>query len=354
MTSRLKLYQTVLVMKLTALERKELVKLEKTIPHKGVAIRIRIVLALDLGYSMKEVSEILLLDENTVSRWKKLYEKSKLLSDWLGSKQNGYQGKLTHDQEEIIANFVNNGVITDCQEIVNYIKDTFDISYSVDGVTKILHRLNFVYKKTVIVPGKLDPTKQKQFLKEYKDLKKNLKITEKILFLDGVHPTHNTQKLRCWIKRGVDKQIKTNTGRDRLNIQGALDVNDNLDLTSGSFKTLNAITTLEFFDQIQAKYNNLTKIYCVVDNARYYKNKDVTTYLDNKSCKIRLIFLPAYSPNLNLIERLWKYLRQKIIGTKYREKFKEFKEDINYFLNHTSEYPDLKSFIGTKPHLITT
>lgn len=352
MTSGLKLHQTVLVMKLTAQERKELVKLEKRIPHKGVAIRIRIILALDLGYSLKEVSEILLLDENTVSKWKKLYEKSRFLSDWLGSKQNGYQGKLTKEQEEMVSRFVSDGVIADCQEIVNYIKDTFDISYSTDGVTKLLHRLNFVYKKTVIIPGKLDPVKQKEFLKEYKALKKNLKDTEKILFLDGVHPTHNTQKLRCWVKRGIDKQIKTNTGRDRLNIQGALELTG-LNLVSGSFKTLNAQSTIQFFDQIQIEYKNLTRVYCVVDNARYYKNKDVTEYLNNKSCKIRLIFLPSYSPNLNLIERLWKYLRQKIIGAKYREKFKEFEEDITYFLNHTSEYPDLKSFIGTKPHLIT-
>ena len=111
-------------MKLTALERKELLKLEKQIPHKGVAIRIRIILALDLGYSTKEVAEILLLDEDTITKWKKLYEQSRYLSDWLGTKNNGYQGKLTKEQERMVAEFVEKEIITDCQQVVAYIQKT--------------------------------------------------------------------------------------------------------------------------------------------------------------------------------------------------------------------------------------
>jgi transposase len=341
---------------LTSDQRAELIKLEKLMPFKGVANRIRIILALDLGYSIKEVSEILLLDEDTITKWKKKFLDSRLLSDWLGDDYSGYQGKLNKSQELKITKFVTVEVVTDCQRIVDYIKDTFGIDYTINGVTKLLHRLGFVYKQTVIIPAKLDPIKQEQFLQGYLGLKENLNSDERILFLDGVHPTHNTQTTRCWVKKGENKLIKTNTGRDRLNIQGALDIcSENLDLTSGLFETLNAQTTIEFFDQIQAKYAhlNLKNIFCVVDNARYYKNINVKEYLNKKSCRIRLIFLPSYSPNLNFIERLWKYLHQRIIGTKFREKFKQFKADIEYFLNHLEEYPDLKQFIGTRLRVIT-
>ena len=124
-------------------------------------------------------------------------------------------------------------------------------------------------------------------------------------------------------------------------------------LASGFFVTLDAQTTIQFFDQIQIKYAHLKRIFCIVDNATYYKNIEVKRYLKKRGCKIKLIFLPTYSPNLNLIERLWKYLHQKIIGTKFREKFKEFEKDILYFLNHLNEYEkDLRPFIGTKFHLI--
>ncbi len=247
---------------------------------------------------------------------------------------------------------MNDEAITDCQRVVSYIKENFGVSYTIDGVTKLLHRLDFVYKYTVIIPANLDIIKQKQFLKEYRQLKKDLKETEKILFLDGVHPTHNTRSLKCWVKKGVNKQIKANTGRDRLNIHGALNVED-LDLISRLSSTLNAQTTIEFFDQIQAKYAHLTQIFCIADNARYYKNKDVKAYLNNPACKLKLIFLPPYSPNLNYIERMWKFLKKYIIGVKYRQKFKEFEEDISYFLNNIEEYKnELKPFIGTKLHLI--
>jgi transposase len=339
---------------LTPDERTELIRLEKQIPFKGVAIRIRIILALDLGYSIKEVSEILLLDEDTITKWKQKYLQSKYLSDWLGTEYLGYQGRLTTDQETKVEEYVSLKVVTDSSEILTYIKDTFGIKYTIDGVTKLLHRLDFVYKQTVVVPANVDPVKQAQFIKDYTLLKEQLRSDELILFLDGVHPTHNTQKTRCWIKRGINKEVKTNTGRDRLNIQGALDV-ANLDLTSGIFKALNAQTTIQFFDQIQTKYHNLTSIFCIVDNARYYKNKDVTSYLNQPGCRIKLTFLPPYSPNLNFIERLWKYLHQKIIGTKFRQKFKQFQEDILYFLTHIQEYQsDLKPFIGTKFRLLTT
>lgn len=337
---------------LTEDERKELISLERQIPFKGVAIRIRIILALDLGYSEKEVSEILLLDEDTITKWKKKFLESRYLSDWLGNGYVGYQGKLSRQQELKIEQFVSEQVITDCQKVADYIKENLGVCYTKNGVTKLLHRLGFVYKQTVIVPSKVNIKEQEGFLRGYAGLKENLGENEKILFLDGVHPTHNTHKTHCWVKRGENKQVKTNTGRKRLNIHGALDVR-RLDLTAGSFPTLDAQTTIEFFDQIQAKYAHLKRIFCIVDNAGYYKNIDVTTYLKRKGCRIKLLFLPPYSPNLNFIERLWKFMHQKIIGTKFRQKFKQFEEDILYFLTHLNEYEkDLKPFIGTKLHLI--
>lgn len=342
--------------KLTIEERKELIRLEKQIPFKGVATRIKIILALDLGYSEKEVAEILLLDEDTITKWKKKYLGSRYLSDWLGTEYVGYKGKLTKQQELKIEDFVQKEVVTDIKQVVNYIKESLGVEYTINGVTKLLHRLGFVYKQTVIIPAKVDPVKQEQFLQGYIGLKENLSSDEKILFLDGVHPTHNTQKTRCWVKKGENKLVKTNTGRDRLNIQGALEITqESLELTSGLFKTLNAQTTIEFFDQIQVKYAhlNLKNIFCIVDNATYYKNIDVKTYLKKKGCRIKLIFLPSYSPNLNFIERLWKYLHQKVIGTKFREKFKQFRADIEYFLNNLNQYPDLKQFIGTNLRIIT-
>lgn len=333
-------------------ERKDLVGLGKQIKDVKGAIRVRVVLALDSGYTIKEVADILLLDEDTVSKWEKKYEKRQFFSDWLKEYYAGYDGKLTKQQIEEIEGFVKKHTVTDCREVVSFIKAQFGKEYTTTGVTKLLHRLGFVYKQVVLVPGKLDEAKQEAWLKEYKSLEENKKDDEVILFGDGVHPTHNIHKTKAWIKKGEEKQIKTNTGRGRLNINGALDM-ETLTVTTHFSETINAQETMKLFDKIQLVYKDKTTIYLIIDNARYYKNKDVTAYLEKEGCRIKLKFLPPYSPNLNFIERLWKFMKKYIIGVTYREKFKEFEYDIHQFFNNFDRYEtQLKQFIGTELHLV--
>lgn len=196
-------------MKLTAQERQELIRLEKRMPHKGVSTRIKIILALDEGYAAKDVARILLLDEDTITKWKSAYEQSSTITDWLGTKNTGWQGRLTKKQKTLVEQYVEREIITDCHQVVSYIRNTFDISYTIDGVSKLLHRLNFVYKQVVGIPGNLSEEKQAAFVKEYQQLKASKTETEVILFGDGVHPTHNLHKTKAWIKNGEDKQVRT-------------------------------------------------------------------------------------------------------------------------------------------------
>jgi transposase len=310
-----------------------------------------VILALDAGYTLKEVAEILLLDEETVRNIRKKYEKRQFYSDWLANSYKGYEGKLTKEQEAEIDQYVRTETITDCRRIVNFIKQRYNKNFTITGVTKLLHRLGFVYKQVVLIPGKLNEEKQKVFVENYEELKQKKPNDEVILFGDGVHPTHNIHKTKAWVKKGEDKQIKTNTGRGRLNINGVLDT-ESLEVTVHYSETINAKEVIIFFNKLQEKYKG-KKIKIIVDNARYYKNKAVQAYLARKDCRIELIFLPAYSPNLNFIERLWKFLKKYIIGVKYREKFREFEYDIRQFFDHIDQYEtQLRQFIGTELHLV--
>lgn len=337
---------------LTPEERKELLRLDKQITDKKASMRIRVILALDLGYGVKQVADLFLIDEDTVGKWRNKYQKRQFLSDWLGEGYAGYKGKLTKEQEENVVKFVEKNVITDCKEVLDFIQRKFGLQYTITGVTKLLHRMGFVYKQIVAIPGKLDEKKQQEFLKEYETLKAIKKEDEIILFGDGVHPAHNIHKTKAWVKRGEDKQVKTNTGRDRLNINGVLDP-ETLTVTTYFSKTINAQTTSAFFDMVQERYKEKKKITIVVDNARYYKNKEVTAYLAKPECRIELLFLPPYSPNLNFIERLWKFLKKEIIGVKYREKFKQFEDEIHQFFDNITQYEEkLRPFIGTRLHLV--
>ena len=117
--------------------------------------------------------------------------------------------------------------------------------------------------------------------------------------------------------------------------------------------TINAQETIHLFDKIQETYPEKRKITLIFDNARYYKNKLVQAYLRKRRCRIKLLFLPAYSPNLNFIERLWHFMKKYIIGIKRWDSFKDFEAHIHDFFDHIGDYKDrLRKFIGTEMHLI--
>lgn len=333
-------------------ERSQLETLAAKTKDARTAIRIRAILALDDGYRITDVARILRLDEDTVTKWRNKFKKRRLLTDWLATECHGYAGKLTSAQEQAIAQYVTAELITDSKQIVAFIKEHLDIDYTIDGVTKLLHRLGFVYKQTTLVPGKLDEVAQAAWLKGYKKLTARLPDNETILFGDGVHPEHNVHATKAWIRRGQQKRIPTNTGRKRLNINGALNI-EKMEAVVHYADTLNAQTTMELFDKIQEAYPDKKKIHLVIDNARYYKNRELQKYLRKRSCRIKIHWLPPYSPNLNFIERLWHYLKKYIIGTKRRQTFKEFEADIREFFDNFGDYETrLRQFIGTELHLV--
>ena len=316
--------------------------------------RILIILALADGYSVLQVADLFLVDVDTVNKCRNKFKKRRLLTDWIATANVGYSGKLTPEQIQALDTHVNTSLITDSNHVVLWLKDTYRVDYTINGVTKLLHRLGYVYKQTTLVPGNLNEAAQAAWLKKYLKLKAKVSTTpdEVILFGDGVHPSHNVHATKAWIKRGEQKLIPTNTGRARLNINGALNVQDMTTVTHFA-KTLDTQTTMELFDKIQAAYPDKRVIHLVVDNATYYKNALLRKYLRKRVCRIKLLFLPPYSPNLNFIERLWHFLKKYIIGTKRRQKFKEFEADIRYFFDHIKDYePQLRQFIGTELHLL--
>ncbi|HEY1835629.1 MAG TPA: IS630 family transposase [Candidatus Saccharimonadales bacterium] len=334
-------------------EQTQLRQLARATKDAKTAIRIRAILALGNGHSVKHVAELFLLDEDTVAKWRNKYRKRHSFSDWLAAAHQRYNGKLTAGQQHELEAYVESELITDAAVAVQYIQDCYGQDYTINGVTKLLHRLGFVYKQTTLIPGKLDEAKQAAFKRAYEKLKaKKLPDDEVILFGDGVHPSHNVHATKAWIKKGQEKQVPTNTGRKRLNINGVLDIVA-MQAVIHYAKTLNAQTTMELFDKIQAAYPDKQKIHLIVDNATYYKNKELQAYLRKRKCRIKIHWLPPYSPNLNFIERLWHYLKKYIIGTKRRQQFKEFEADIQAFFDNFSDYEQrLRQFIGTEMHLI--
>jgi hypothetical protein len=145
-------------------------------------------------------------------------------------------------------------------------------------MTALLHRLGFVYKKPKHVPGKAASKAQEALLAEYETLKQDKGGNDVICFMDAVHPQHNPVLGYGWIKRGEDHQVKSNTGRRRVNINGAIDL-EHLEPVTRFDETIDATSTIALFQQLEQVYAVATWIYVICDNARYYRSKAVQDYI---------------------------------------------------------------------------
>ena len=116
--------------------------------------------------------------------------------------------------------------------------------------------------------------------------------------------------------------LKSNTGRQRVNISGVLDA-DTHEVFIREHQRLNAETTIDFFKFIERRNPQSKNIYLILDNAGYYKGEKIKEYLETS--KIQILFLPPYAPNLNLIERLWKFFKKQVLYNRYYPTFREFR-----------------------------
>lgn len=272
---------------------------------------------------------MLLLTETSIRTHIQEYKTAQKLKPENG----GSAEKLSHDQSKLLEVHLSRYTYLYVKEIISYVSARWKISYTIHGMRNWLQRHGFSYKKPSLVPGKADKEKQKKWLVEYEVLKKNLTKDETICFMDGVHPTHNVQLAYGWIKKGVRKEIPANTGRSRVNLSGMIDIISH-QVVIQEDKTLNKETTISFLRKIENSYPQKKKIHLFCDNAGYYRNRSVKIYLETS--RIKLHFLPAYSPNLNPIERLWKWMKETVLYNTYYDCVDAFRSAIFGFFNALS------------------
>ena len=157
-----------------------------------------------------------------------------------------------------------------------------------------------------------------------------------------------------WQPRGKKGTItlKSNTGRKRINILGALDIEDFSVTTTLTEETCDSERIVEFLRKIKEKYPE-RKIVVILDNARY--NYALATRAFAEKNNILLLFLPPYAPNLNLIERLWKFTKKHLVNNTYHEDYTQFVNATDSFFNNLGEYnQELSSLFTQKFQIIHT
>jgi len=151
-----------------------------------------------------------------------------------------------------------------------------------------------------------------------------------VYFADAVHCVWGAFVANIWCI--VRIFIPTPSGRNRYNVLGCINAITHDLITVCNTSYINALSVIELLEKIYEKHKNDTiPVSVFLDNAKYQHCNIVKKRADD--LKIELMFLPSYSPNLNLIERLWKWLKKDCLNCKYYDEFEKFTKAIDNSLN---------------------
>jgi len=211
----------------------------------------------------------------------------------------------------------------------------------------MLKHLGMKCRKMAAIPSKADPDRQEEFLNN--SLKPLLEEEKKrkgyVFFVDAAHFVMGAFLGMIWCFERLF--IQSSSGRKRYNVLGAYSNRETNLITITNDAYVNSDTIVELLIKINGVHPD-SKVTLVMDNARYQRCKKVMDKA--KDLDIHLLFLPPYSPNLNLIERLWKFTKKKCLYNKYYESFDNFKGAIDDCLNNVKTIfkDQIKSLLNPK------
>jgi transposase len=225
-----------------------------------LARRANALVLLDDGMSCEAIAKVLLLDDDTIRTWYRLYEE-----DGIEGRTNfGYEGsacQLSGEQQERLKAWVAAALPRTTRQVGAWIDKEFGVVYEGrSGLIALLHRLELEYHKPSVIPRKLDKEKQRAFIESYDNLLNSLADNEAVLFADAVHPTHTARAAGCWAPSQDKLAIEQTSGRQRINIHGAID------LETGQTRMIEALTidaasTIRLLQSIEAFYPMLALIH---------------------------------------------------------------------------------------------
>ncbi len=317
---------------------------------KRVYIKVTVLLMLHHSFTPQMIAESLGIDDSTVYRYRQGYEELGL-EDYLKTFFVAYSGQLAVEEEERLVEELRQHLYINSKEVAEYIECEFGLRYSLSGVVNLLHRLGFTYKKTKGVGVKANREAQEKFVAELNDILTQKDDDQVVYFNDAVHPQHNTRPDWGWIYRGEDFEMPSNPGRKRVNINGALNAHKVTDVLIVEAERINAQSCIKLWKKQCRRHPGKT-IINICDNAPYYHSKYLKEWLaENPWCKV--LYLPPYAPNLNLIERLWKFLRKQVTSYKFYEHFAEFRQAILDFFKNIKEHKQaLESLLTLNFHVV--
>ena len=300
-------------------------------------LRLIALLMLNKGFEYAQISLLIGKSEKTIENWLIQYKNKGI--DSLNSFQ--YKPKkafLSNEQIASLTKWVRETNPGKTKEVRMYIKDNFKVSYSIEGIRQLLKKHGLKILRPKVIPGKApSEDDQKKTVEGYFQMKASAEPGTIFLFGDGMHLVHQNIPALCWGDPKNPPILRTNTGRQRLNILGAYNPEAYEFVHLTGEQNCDASRAIEYLEVILAAYPLAPRIDLFLDNASYFKAKIVTEWLE-KHPEMQIHYLPPYSPNLNLIERFWRFVKDKLVKNTYYEKYKTFRAKTFQLLNNVDKH----------------
>lgn len=203
-----------------------------------------------------------------------------------------------------------------------------------------------------MIPSKANPEAQREFVRDtlYPLIQKAQDNLIELFFVDASHFVMGGFIGRVWSI--VRKYVRSSSGRKRFNVLGAVNFITKKMETIVNTTYITSVQVVELLEKLHENYSKPIKV--ILDNAAYQR----CTLVREKALElgIELIFLPTYSPNLNLIERVWKLVKSKVLNSTYFETFNNFCSTIETCVDnlHTLYANEMKTLITPSFHIINT
>ena len=284
-----------------------------------------------LGLSHQQIGQIMRVSQTTVREYLQMYQ-SGGIEALKEVNFNQPKSDLDDHQEPLREEFEQRPPAS-LAEAAERIESLTGIRRSQPQVRTFLLKLGLKRRKVRQIPAKANPEEQKHFLeRELEPRLDQVRSRQRhLFFMDAAHFV--LQPFLGFLWCFVRLFIKAPTGRQRFNVLGAVHATSLQLVTVTNCHYINSQSVALLLHQLAATFNDLP-ITLVLDNARYQRCHFVQALATELG--IELLFLPPYSPNLNLIERLWKFVKKQCLYSRYYEKFADFKQAIQDCLTDLS------------------
>lgn len=320
-----------ITLELTEEQLDELYKEASGNPNERARKKCWVVYLRGKGFAHREIADVVRVDEDTVTNYVRKYSAGGLPL-LLAENYRKPGGRLDTHAERLEQVFKAQPPQT-VNEAIEVIERETGIRLKQSACRDFLRKLGMKYRRCGLVPGKAEnDERQLQAQQEFHDQKLQPLLDEArqgrrtVLFVDAAHFVMGAFLGMVWCFARL--LLPSSSGRKRYNVLGAYDPIRHEVITLTNDTVVNQETFGALLDKIASVYA-LTglPVTLVLDNARYQKCQSV--FDKAKALGIELLYLPAYSPNLNLIERLWRFVKKQVLYSRHYDKFATFKESID-------------------------